>query len=179
MLFIGKPYRKINLISFECNTSSISIRNVLYFNICFIIKYALFQHLFRQKCALFQHPFQYKICTISTSISLEMCSTSTYNMSSVFISIYDSFHWKCYTPKIHQIQKLELLRNTNSHSSPLSVSFCTADTETSEFLDVVTLGGVAFSVENCHNISCSSPSLFRYHKSNESSKCHKLIESSV
>jgi len=41
-----KPNRKINLISFECNTSSISIRNVLYFNIYFNIKYALFQHLF-------------------------------------------------------------------------------------------------------------------------------------
>ena len=38
---------------------------------------------------------------------------------------YDRFHSKCYTPKIHQIQKLKFL-GTNSHSIKISIWLCTA-----------------------------------------------------
>jgi len=39
-------------------------------------------------------------------------------------SWYDNLHWKCYTPEIHQIQKLKFL-GTNSNSTKISVFICT------------------------------------------------------
>jgi len=39
--------------------------------------------------------------------------------------VYDSFHWKCCTPKIHQIEKLKFL-STNSNSTKISIWIRTA-----------------------------------------------------
>jgi len=41
------------------------------------------------------------------------------------VSWCDRFHWKCYTPEIHQIQKLKLL-GTNSNEAKISIWICTA-----------------------------------------------------
>ena len=41
------------------------------------------------------------------------------------LNIYDSFHWKCYNPKTHKIQKLKFLV-TNSNEDKISIWICTA-----------------------------------------------------
>ena len=60
--------------------------------------------------------------------------------------IYDGFHWKCYLPKIHQIEKPKFLVHIRTRPT-LQFEFVPRGTEESEFLDVVAFGGVAISVE--------------------------------
>jgi len=38
--------------------------------------------------------------------------------------MYDRFHWKCYPPEIHQIEKLKFL-GTDSNSTKISIWICT------------------------------------------------------
>jgi len=80
---------------------------------------------------------------------------------------YDRFHWKCYTPEIHQIQKLKFLRNSNSlrlwfnlnlYKFKLNHSlkeFVPRDTEKSEFLNLMDFGGVAMSMESVRSLRSS------------------------
>ena len=52
-------------------------------------------------------------------------SASSYTSACRNMSWYDRFHWKCYTPKIHRIQKLESL-GTNSNEAKTSIWICIA-----------------------------------------------------
>ena len=65
--------------------------------------------------------------------------------------LYHRIHWKCYTPKIHQIQILKFLSTywlgNQSQMNPKSqFEFAERSTEISEFLDLVDFGGVAIWV---------------------------------
>ena len=60
--------------------------------------------------------------------------------------VWDRFPSKCYTPKIHQIEKFKF--SVQFEIKPKSqFKFVPRDTKKSEFLDVVDFWGVAFSVE--------------------------------
>ena len=58
---------------------------------------------------------------------------------------YDSIHWKCYTPEIHQMEKVKFL-GTNANSNDISIWICTTRYWESEYLDLVDFGVVSFSV---------------------------------
>ena len=58
---------------------------------------------------------------------------------------YESFHWKCYTLQIHQIQANSSVQIQMKSRSQFE--FVPRDTEESEFLDLVGFGGDTFSVE--------------------------------
>jgi len=61
--------------------------------------------------------------------------------------MHDGFHWKCYTPEIHQIQKLKFHSTISNLSQKISESVL-RDTKESEFPDVVSFGDVAFSLDS-------------------------------
>ena len=72
--------------------------------------------------------------------------------------MYDSFHWKYYTPDILQTQKLKFLTTNSIHIELKSQFECVPrDTEESKFLDLVDFGDVAFSVETVICLSCWPP----------------------
>ena len=60
--------------------------------------------------------------------------------------IYCSFHWNCYTPKIHHIEKVRF-HGTNSYWNLDLIWMCT---EEIKFLDSVDLGGGSIYIGNWH-----------------------------
>jgi len=60
---------------------------------------------------------------------------------------YDSFHWKCCTPEIYQIEKLRFLGISRTILN-WDFGWIWICTEKFEFADLVDFGGVTFSVES-------------------------------
>jgi len=100
------------------------------------IQYHTYEYIYERMHILCMLYIQTYSCTNGF---LYICISTNWMLR--FHSPYDSFHWKCYTPKIHQIEKFWFLSVSPSPNSNWVFGSIWICTEQFKFLDLVDFGG--------------------------------------